>query len=39
MKTCKHCGDLEWPCFLIAERCRMCQARRRDEQRACKEKP
>ena len=33
MKTCKHCGDIEWPCFFIAERCRMCQARHRDEQR------
>ena len=37
--TCKRCGDIEWPCFIVDELCRMCQARRRDEQRACKDKP
>jgi hypothetical protein len=30
MKTCKCCGALEWPCFLINATCRMCQARQRD---------
>lgn len=30
MKTCKGCRALEWPCFLVEGRCRMCQARRRD---------
>ena len=33
MKLCKHCGDTEWPCFVVDTLCRMCQARRRDENR------
>ena len=33
-KTCDRCGDTEWPCFLVDDLCRMCQARRRDERRA-----
>jgi len=32
-KSCERCGDIEWPCFLVKDLCRMCQARRRDEQR------
>lgn len=32
--TCTCCGDVEWPCFLVLGRCRMCQARRRDDRRA-----
>lgn len=39
MKTCKRCGDVEWPCFLVDALCRMCQARRRDEQRAREKNP
>jgi hypothetical protein len=37
MKTCKCCGDIEWPCFLVDALCRMCQARRRDARRVNKE--
>ena len=33
MKICRCCGAVEWPCFLVDVLCRMCQARRRDEQR------
>jgi len=32
-KCCERCGDTEWPCFYVDNLCRMCQARRRDEQR------
>lgn len=37
MKTCTRCGASEWPCFLVVELCRMCQARRRDEQSALRD--
>ena len=33
-KSCERCGDTEWPCFFVNGLRRMCQARRRDEQRA-----
>jgi len=37
-KICR-CGDTEWPCFLVDDLCRMCQARRRDERRALAKAP
>jgi hypothetical protein len=37
-KICERCGDAEWPCFLVDALCRMCQALRRDERRASREK-
>jgi hypothetical protein len=37
VKTCKHCGAVEWPCFFVLGACRMCQARHRDTRG--KEKP
>ena len=33
VRWCDRCGQTEWPCFLVGGLCRMCQARRRDEQR------
>ena len=39
MKTCTRCRAAEWPCFLVDDLCRMCQAQLRDVKRVSKENP